>query len=276
MQNLEHAHHWANSWNCSDEIGAAVYFEGMTAQQANAFVENPDKGTFERIMARAHHEAARAQSYYDAKDPYLRFRDIKHWPGETFEQFTKGTQTVSPSATASIGKQSREPSEAELRQQLADALAARKAADEKLSTAKHNLKRADDLLGDAEAEVARLEGAEQHVRERDAACAADAIRAGSPLPTLGAPEIDQAELSELSAAKAKAASIRAAREVLATEYSNAAAGAAKAAAAAEKLSPGANRLKPSLEKTGATLLWTLVWTLVTILFLLSWIGFFAF
>jgi predicted phage tail protein len=156
----------------------------------------------------------------------------------------------------------RELSDEELRQQLADALAARKAADEKVSTAKQNLKRADDLLGDAEGRIFRLEGEFKKAEQLVAACVADAIRAGSPLPMLGAPEIGQAELS---AAKAEAASIRAAREVLATEHRAAAAEATKAAAAAEKLSRGANRLKTA----GASFLWTLAWTLGAILLLFS-------
>lgn len=156
----------------------------------------------------------------------------------------------------------RELREAELRQQLADALAARKAADEKVSTAKHNLQRADDLLRDAEGWVFRLEGEYKKSKQHIAACVADAIRAGSPLPVLDAPEIAQAELS---AAKAKAASIRAAIEVLDTEYRHATAEATNAASAVENLSHGANRL----EGWGNTLLWTLGWTLAAILLLFS-------
>ena len=50
-----------------------------------------------------------------------------------------------------------ELSEGELRRQLANALAARKAADEQASSAKQDLSRADDLRRDAEGHVFRLE-----------------------------------------------------------------------------------------------------------------------
>jgi hypothetical protein len=150
----------------------------------------------------------------------------------------------------------------EFSQRLADALAAHKAADEKVSTAKQILKRADDLLHDANERVFRLEDEFKKAEQHFAACLADAIRAGRPLPMPGAPEIDQAELS---AAQANASSFGAAREVLLTEYRSAAAEAAKAAAAAEKLSRAAH----PLETAGTRLLWTLGWTLAAILLLFS-------
>jgi hypothetical protein len=145
-------------------------------------------------------------------------------------------------------------SEAELDQQLANALAVSRAAAEKAFTAQQNLKRADDLLSDAESRVFRLQGEFKRTEQLAVAGMADAIRAGNPLPTLAAPETSQAELS---AAKAKAASIRGAYEVLDTEYRAAAAEATKAAAAVEKLSPGPNRL----ERAATTLAWTLGWAL---------------
>ncbi|MGO8951924.1 MAG: hypothetical protein ACLP1W_14105 [Rhodomicrobium sp.] len=225
MQNLEHAHHWASSWNCSGEIGAAVYFAGMTAQQANAFVENPDKGTFERIMARAHDEAARAQSYYDAKDPYLRFRDIKHRPGETFEQFTSGTQTARPGATASTGKQSRKPNEPELRHELHEAIEARTRADARAKLASEAEGRALAALEEAQTEVDRLEAqqqqASQAATERHARAAAEALRAGAPLPA-ASPAPESPNAASLAAARAQRDALEAAHAKLAAETKQAA------------------------------------------------------
>jgi hypothetical protein len=152
--------------------------------------------------------------------------------------------------------------EADLDQQLANALAASKAAAEKAFAAQQNLKRADDLLSDAESRVFRLQGEFKKTEQLAVAGVADAIRAGSPLPTFAAPEIGQAELS---AAKAKAASIRGAYEVLDTEYRTATAEATKAAAAVEKLSPGPNRL----ERAATTLAWTLGWGLGIFLLLFA-------
>jgi len=225
MKNLEHAHHWASSWNCSNEIGAAVYFEGMTAQQANAFVENPDKGTFERIMARAHDEAARAQSYYDAKDPYLRFRDIKHRSGETFEQFTNETQTPSPSATASTGKQSREPNESELRHELHEAIEARTRADARAKLASEAEGRALAALEDAQAELDRLEAQQQRASdaatEKHAKAAAAALRVGAPLPA-ATPIPESPNAASLAAARAQRDALQAAHAEIAAERKQAA------------------------------------------------------
>ncbi len=231
MKNLEHAHHWASSWNCGDEIGAAVYFEGMTAQQANAFVENPDKGTFERIMARAHDEAARAQSYDDAKDPYLRFRDVKHRPGETFEQFMNGTQSASPSATASPSttasnrKQSREPNESELRHELHEAIEARTRAGARAKIASEAEDRALAALEEAQAEVDRLEAqqqqASQAASERHAKAAAEALRAGAPLPA-ATPIPESPNAASLAAARAQRDALEAAHVQLAAERKQAA------------------------------------------------------
>ncbi len=275
MKNLEHGHHWASSWNCSNEIGAAVYFEGMTAQEANAFVENPDQGTFERIMARAHDEAARAQSYYDAKDPYLRFREIKHRPGETFEQFTgdtksgsikrilhktseqftKETQTVSPGATGSNGKQSREPNELELRHELHEATEALTRADARAKLASEAEGRALAALQNAHAEVDRLEAQQQQASraatERHARAAAAALRAGAPLPAVS-PISESPDAASLAAARAQRDAFEAAHAQLAAERKQAA-GEANTASDAVAAAAGALRAFEAKGTLGAAI-----------------------
>ena len=128
-----------------------------------------------------------------------------------------------------------EPTEADLRQNLAASIESRKAADVKAAKAKGDLERCAAMLSAAESEAGALEAkiakAERRASERDAAGIIAAIKTGAPLPMTAMPEISTAELDRL---KVKAATIRAAHAQFQSEWqeANAAVGTAAAEVAA--------------------------------------------
>ena len=117
-----------------------------------------------------------------------------------------------------------EPTEADLRQNLAAAIEARRLADAKAAKIKSGLEKCAAMLSASESEVSGLEAkiakAERRASERDAAGIVAAIKAGAPIPMTAMPEISTAELD---CAKVKAATIRAAHAQFQSEWQEAAA-----------------------------------------------------
>jgi hypothetical protein len=131
----------------------------------------------------------------------------------------------------------REPSEQELRRELREAIEARGGADARAKLAAAAESRAAAALHDAQAEVTRLENVRelttQAATQKAAKAAADALRAGSPVPAIVLPEAP--DMASLATARTRRDALQLAHAGLAAERDAAKEEAASAAAEVRKI-----------------------------------------
>ena len=113
-----------------------------------------------------------------------------------------------------------EPNEAGLRRELASAIDGRRAADARVKIAADAERRASAALHEASAALSQIEANRQRASDADtkkrAKAAADAIRAGSPIPVVA--PMPEADWSSLATARAQESALRAALAELVSEH----------------------------------------------------------